>query len=422
MSIHNAQSKVKMYLGNRKVKKAYIGKAKVYSAGNPVTYHVDKGVAYIEDVDEGASCLSPTSFLPTKAGWTFVGWREDTAASPDVLSIKIMQDSPITLYAVFSKTVTLSFNPNGGTAGNVPAQSKTAYYNAAGTVVNPTFTMPHGGFTKPNYTMLSWTINGVYHNFGKTITLSDSATALAAWVVTNIANFGYNGGVQAWTVPYTGTYRLTVHGASSGKLTWWNGNRYPAARGGTSVGTVRLTAGTVLYVGVGGQGADNTVTTGGGTPAFGTGGLNGGGIGTNIAGAGGLWGGYPGGGGCTHIALNANRGWLSSYVNNKADILIVAGGAGGGNDVRQDGTGGGLNGGGISGGMQTAPGTEGYIKAGFGYGARAGSNGGGGGGWYGGGDGSGGSGYIGGVTNGSTTNGTAPLGHGSALIQLLSIG
>ena len=107
-------SKLKLFVGEDKVKKAYLGDTKIYSAGNIVTYRVDNGVTYQEEVDSDASCLNPTTFTPSKSGWTFVGWREDTTASSDVLSSKIMGDEPITLYAVFRKAVTLYYY-NGST-------------------------------------------------------------------------------------------------------------------------------------------------------------------------------------------------------------------------------------------------------------------------------------------------------------------
>ena len=69
----------------------------VYSAGKMVTYMVDSGISYQEKVKKGQSCLAPTTFTPSKSGWTFAGWREDSTASGSVLSEKVMERSPITL-------------------------------------------------------------------------------------------------------------------------------------------------------------------------------------------------------------------------------------------------------------------------------------------------------------------------------------
>lgn len=84
----------KLYLGSTKIKKGYVGDTRVYSAGNIVTYKVDTSTTYQEEVDEGASCLSPKTFTPQKSGWAFVGWRMDMVASGDVLTSKVMGDNP----------------------------------------------------------------------------------------------------------------------------------------------------------------------------------------------------------------------------------------------------------------------------------------------------------------------------------------
>ena len=144
-------SKMKLFGGSEKIKKAYLGTEKIYSAGNIVTYYVDNGVSYQEEIDSDASCLNPITFTPSKSGWTFVGWREDTTASADVLRDKVMGDKPITLYAVFKKTCTL-------TAKSHNAQQivkGTAYYNGAGNITNATCTIPAGA-SYPGWTWRGW--------------------------------------------------------------------------------------------------------------------------------------------------------------------------------------------------------------------------------------------------------------------------
>lgn len=86
-----------------------MGDTKLYSSGNIVTYVVDSGMTYLEEVDEGASILVPSTFVPTKSGWTFLGWRKDTTASSSVLSSEVMGDEPVTLYAVFTQGVALTY-------------------------------------------------------------------------------------------------------------------------------------------------------------------------------------------------------------------------------------------------------------------------------------------------------------------------
>ena len=147
--IHNGVTLKNMTCNGAKVKKWKHNGVQVYSAGNVVTYNVDSGVSYKEEVDSGASCLSPKTFTPTKSGWTFVGWRVDTTASESVLTSKVMDSDPITLYAVFKQTVTLTTVANGVTSKS----NGTRCYNN-GNTVNPTFTVANP--TKSGTTFKGW--------------------------------------------------------------------------------------------------------------------------------------------------------------------------------------------------------------------------------------------------------------------------
>ena len=158
----------------------------VWKAGAAVTYVVDSGVSYTEDVDGGASCLSPKTFTPAKSGWTFVGWREDTTASADVLTSKVMGDEPIKLYAVYSKTITLSYNGNGHTSGSTPNQSGTQYFNASGSYKHPSLTLAPNGYTKTDYTFTKWAIgsaSGKQYEVGASITITGNTTFYAYWAI-----------------------------------------------------------------------------------------------------------------------------------------------------------------------------------------------------------------------------------------------
>lgn len=154
----------------------------VYSAGKMVTYMVDSGVSYQEKVKKGQSCLSPTTFTPSKSGWTFVGWREDATASGSVLGSKLMERSPITLYAVFKQTIALYYNGNGAEWGSTATQYGDRYYNN-GNVANPSFQVSGNGFGKSNYNFQNWALNGgTRYNPGAWVTLDTSATMYAMWV------------------------------------------------------------------------------------------------------------------------------------------------------------------------------------------------------------------------------------------------
>lgn len=160
-------------------KKMYIDGKLVYSAGNPVTYVVDSGVQYTEEVDFDASCLSPKTFTPTLDGWEFVGWRDDESASGDVLSSKAMGDSPITLYAVYSKSVTLSYNGNGSTGGSTDSHEGTAYRNYKGDVIGASFKLNNNGFSRGGYNFTGWNLGAV----GASISIDANTTAYAQWTL-----------------------------------------------------------------------------------------------------------------------------------------------------------------------------------------------------------------------------------------------
>ena len=293
---------------------------------------------------------------------------------------------------------------------------------------------------------MSLIIDGVEIPATSTITYNGTAISdiicagVKVWTMRrDPVNFAYTGGIQSYTIPTTGLYKLEVWGASGGDAECYKGNGYGGA-GGYSYGYALLTAGDTLYVVVGGRGG-NGVGAGGGA------GFNGGGTTANnqewYSGCGG------GGGGATHIAT---RSGTLAALGSTSGLLIVAGGGGGGSAQKYNdgsshgGSGGGLNGGDASNGQyswlgsgatQTGTGrSQLYWGAdgGFGYGGPSGHYAGGaGGGLYGGrgggqsNAGGGGSGYIGGVPaityNGtayspSTTNG-ANSGNGRASILLV---
>lgn len=195
------KTKIKLYKGNTKIKKAYLGKTQIYSAGNYVTYYVDTDTYYDEEVESDASVLSPTSFTPTKSGWTFVGWREDTTASGTVLSSKVMADEPITLYAIYSKDVTRTFY-SGTAKATVKALTSPMYYNASGNTLGASFTPPTPT-TISGWTWRGWGGNGstsatasVNTNLNSTFTASTDGTHYGLYEQTVTQTFKSYGSPQ----------------------------------------------------------------------------------------------------------------------------------------------------------------------------------------------------------------------------------
>ena len=291
--------------------------------------------------------------------------------------------------------------------------------------------------------MIPQTVNSamitVNYSNGGTLTKAISGTWEAGetynYGLSFIREYNYTGNVQSFTAPVTGTYKLEVWGASGGSATY--NTTAEGGKGGYSYGNLALTKDKILYISVGGTGANGTTmnTT--------LGGWNGGAsrVGINVDHI------VGGGGGCTSIQSSLiGDGQLKNYESVKdADVLIVAGGGGGGFWRNASGfvfsgiggTGGGTNGGNGtsgwtetpqpwgSGGTQTSGGTNSYNEPGsFGMGGGDQNlHAGGGGGWYGGGAGyggaGGGSGYIGGVSDGTMQNGVR-YGNGYARITFIS--
>ena len=76
-------------------------------------------------------------------------------------------------------------------------------------------------------------------------------------------------GIQQWTVPYTGDYRIEVIGAAGGYERLINSSQY-RGRGARMIGTFRLNKGEVIQVLVGQEGGINkkSVSSGGGGGTF----------------------------------------------------------------------------------------------------------------------------------------------------------
>lgn len=227
MAIYSGNTKSKLYLGNKKVKKVYRGASKVYSSGSTVTYTVDSGTSHTVEYDEGASVLSPTTFTPSKSGWTFVGWREDTTANSSVLTSKTMGDTPITLYAVFTQNITVTYYDNSTTAKSTASPR---YYNN-GNSTSASFKLAQS--SKSGWTVRGWstatTGNGsITYNNNTTFTRTSNCTLYGMYQKTcTLTASSYNNNQTATGTAYYNSNGKTVNatatipnGASYSGWTW----------------------------------------------------------------------------------------------------------------------------------------------------------------------------------------------------------
>ncbi len=356
------------------------------SASNPSSYNVETNTFTLSN--------------PTRGAYDFVGWGGTELTGTENKTVTIAQGSTgARSYTAYwtPTTYSITYNLDGGSVSGNPTT-----YN----VETNTFTLANP--TRANYNFAGWSGTGLTGTANTTVTVTKGSygarTYTANWTpVQTVWNYEYTGAMQSFTASVTGTYKLEVWGAAGGGAQSASGGWGSGGAGGYAAGNVSLTAGSVVYIGVGGAGGHSTTMS----MTF-AGGWNGGGNGYGSDWAGNNRSNVGAGGGATHMG-KTNTVLASTSV---ANLYIVAGGGGGaGSHGPSNGTGTGYAGG--------AGGTGG----GGAYGA--GSNSGGGGGYSGGTGGSGDSGarggtsYVGGVTGGTTTAG-ARGGNGYARITWVS--
>lgn len=220
----------KIMFGTNKIKKGFYMENKIYSSGNAVTYMVDTGVIYTEEIDEGASVLSPSSVpTPSKTGWEFIGWRKSDAATGNVLTSEVMNDSPITLYAVFGQEITVT-TYNGST---YPTTHKRWRYYNNGNITNPTYNIAQA--TKDEWSARGWS-TGTSGN--SEITYGNGTDFTRSFDITLYGMYQ-----QTITLSYSG------NGNTSGSISAQSGIRYYNSNGNTTNPTFTLATNSFVKTG-----------------------------------------------------------------------------------------------------------------------------------------------------------------------------
>ncbi|UNH61167.1 hypothetical protein SSZBM1_50 [Synechococcus phage S-SZBM1] len=279
-----------------------------------------------------------------------------------------------------------------------------------------------GGGTLYDFTNATFTTGGQNGTTGPSLATARnglSGTGVDAWK-NNVAFFDVSGGIQIWTVPTSGDYRISAYGARGGRSNCWG----PWGGYGAYVrGDFSLSVGDKIKILVGQEGGSNCYDAGGGGGTFVTKENN-----SPLIIAAGGGGGAPSGfsgSGSHHGRWNVQNGSSTSWASGGSN-------GGGGNGYGNAGGGGGLtgNGSGSWGGRSFVNGGTGGsgtsgAYGGFGGGGGGGqTNGAGGGGGYSGGGASpwsyyaagGGSYNIGGNQTGADANN---FGNGYVYIQKL---
>ena len=160
--------------------------------------------------------LTLSSTEPTRSGYTFVGWGTSAADTSSNYSAgaSYTANAAITLYAIWKKTITLTYNANGG-SGAPSAQSATVY-NAT---TSYKFTLSSSKPTRTGYDFLGWstssTATSASYSAGGACSLSASDILYAVWKAkTYKITYNANGGsnqpdAQSYTYAASGTITLS---------------------------------------------------------------------------------------------------------------------------------------------------------------------------------------------------------------------
>jgi uncharacterized repeat protein (TIGR02543 family) len=179
--------------------------------------------------------LSTTNRYGTKSGWTFVGWNTNKDETTKLTSLT-MGASAITLYAIYSKSLTLNFIQVDGTNDS---KSVTIYNTAtSGTITAPAVD------TKSGYTIVGWgssntaTTKAVASGAsGVSVTTSTTGTtyyAVYSYTVTVV--YAGNGSTYGSTSNSTGTAYITAKASGTSGYNTTNASITLRSNGFTKTG------------------------------------------------------------------------------------------------------------------------------------------------------------------------------------------
>ena len=149
--------------------------------------------------------LSPTA---TKSGYTFVGWNTNKDAK-EKLSSLTMGTNNVTLYAIYSKTITGTFYYWNGSKQVSTTKSATVYNKTtSGSITAPT--LANASKDGVTYTQRGWSTSNtgnatVNLNSGASVTLSSNTTYYGLYQASITATFYYHGGTDQFAATQSST-------------------------------------------------------------------------------------------------------------------------------------------------------------------------------------------------------------------------
>ena len=157
--------------------------------------------------------LTLSSTKPTRSGYSFTGWntKSDGTGTEYSASGDYGADVDVTLYAQWNKTITLTYNANGG-SGAPSSESGTIHNSTTSYSFIVSSTKP----TRTGYLFLGWgtqaTATTATYTGGQTLDLSNSTTLYAIWEARTL------------TVNYYSNYASTYNGTNTALNTVNNNN------------------------------------------------------------------------------------------------------------------------------------------------------------------------------------------------------
>ena len=197
MGVYHKGTRGLIYYKGKKMGVGYQKGILIYKSSRPCTiiYNVDIGTQYTEIIEEGMPILMP-DFNPTKVGYDFVGWRYDNQPINDPLADTVASED-VVLYAVFKKTITLTYYDNSTTA---KTKKETVYYNN-GNISEAEFTMTQAAAS--GWTARGWSTKcqgdaDINYDNGSTIAISEDLTIYGLYEKTITVTY-YDGSTTAKT-------------------------------------------------------------------------------------------------------------------------------------------------------------------------------------------------------------------------------
>jgi hypothetical protein len=157
-----------------------------YSPPGEISYNVSSMYRIYNNATH-ANVSAGSISISDYPGWTSRGWATNTAANASVAltdrgSTTISADTAF--YALYQRTLTLTFNADGGS--NTPVNQTGTQYTSAYAIDSPTsvsFTLP-AAISKPGHKFIAWAEGGPdgrQYQPGATITISENTTVYAKW-------------------------------------------------------------------------------------------------------------------------------------------------------------------------------------------------------------------------------------------------